>query len=185
MSDEARAAAGTLILGLGNELIGDDAVGVRVARTLGRLALPEGVAVEARPALGLELVELLGAWERIVIVDAMRTGRPPGTCTTLEIEELAALAQRPSCSHSFGVVELLALARRLAPEASAAKLTIIGVEARAMDRFGTALSDEVRAALPVAVDAVLARIGAPEALRAEAREHARALADWVPSAAEV
>lgn len=188
MSGAARRAPGgrrTLLLGLGNELIGDDALGVRVARALWRLSLPEGVTVEARPALGLELVELLGAWDHVLVVDAMRTGRPPGTCEVLAIDELAALSQCPSCSHSFGVAELLTLARRLAPEADLAKVTLIGVEARQMDRFGTALSVEVRAALPRAVDEVLARVDASPALRAEGRARAEELAAWVPGAGEL
>jgi hydrogenase maturation protease len=174
-----------LVVGLGNELIGDDAVGIRVARVLERLTLPAGVEVHARPALGLDLIDVLSDWERLVLVDAMKTGRPPGTCTVLDLSEIGSLAQCPACSHSFGVAEIVALAARLRPDVAPAKIVVVGVEARVLDRFGTALSDEVRAALPGAVDEVLRLVGASDATRAAARPHALELAAWVPGPGEI
>lgn len=171
------------IVCLGNEIVSDDAIGIRVGRVLQRLVLPDGVDLSVQPALGLDLLDVLVDHDRVLIVDAVRTGGPPGTLVSLDLTDAASLAQCPACSHSFGVAEVLEVARRMGIEARS--VSVVGVEARVLDRFGTALSPEVQAALPALVDAALSWGGASEDTRRAGAEIARELSLWQPTASEL
>lgn len=173
------------VICIGNELVGDDGVGIRVGRVLERLALPPEVSVIVQASLGLELLDLLGAYDELVIVDAMTTGREAGACVRISAEEAARMANCPTCAHSLGVPEMLQLAKRIYPERSAAGIGLVGIEAAMMDAFGVGLSAPARKALPEAVDAVLCAVGADAVLRAKGREEALAEAEAVVTVSDV
>ena len=159
---------------LGNELVGDDGVGIRVGRVLQRLPWPREVDVLIRPNLGLDLIDLLLDYQEVVIVDAMTSGQDPGTCARLEPAETSKLAVCPSCSHSLGIPEILQVVSRMYPERANRAVRIVGVEAAAIDQFGVGLSPAVRDALPEAVDQVLDALGGLDGLRGRARDIAEA-----------
>jgi len=174
----------TRILCLGNELAGDDGIGSRVGRILRTLELPPGITVELGGRIGLELLDTLQAGERLVFVDAMQSGRPPGACSVFEFGEQSPAAQSRVCCHEVGLEDVLALARRLAPERLPSRVVTIGVEAAVIDRFETRLSDAVREALPHAVEAVLRTIDASDALVAKGIAEATRLRGWDPAPLE-
>lgn len=101
----------TLVLGLGNELAGDDAVGLLVARAV-REELGGEVDVTESSASGLALIEEFAGYDRAVVVDAIRTGRtPPGTIAEMGLAEVGKVVA-PSV-HQAGLPELAAVAERL------------------------------------------------------------------------
>jgi hydrogenase maturation protease len=152
------------ILCLGNELAGDDGIGIRVGRVLAQLPLPPELDLSVAPELGFGCLELLCEVEHLVLVDALTTGRTPGTCLVMEGVELAALAGSPGSSHALGAAHLIEVARRL-PAGGPARVTCVTVEVERCESFSAALTRAVQAALPVAVDAVLRTLGAsPELL---------------------
>ncbi len=71
----------TLVLGLGNTLMGDEGVGVHVLRELEKRALPAGVECLDGGTGGFVLLEPLQSANRIVMVDAAADGNPIGTIT--------------------------------------------------------------------------------------------------------
>ena len=152
----------TRIICLGNELVRDDGVGIRIGRMLTGLSLPPDVSVELAPQLGFGLLDVVAGAERVVLVDAMSTGQAPGTCVTLEGRAIARFSAGASLSHSIGIAELMELARRLAPERQPAALWFVGVEGAAFSEFGTELTPSVEAAIPAAVEAVLHIVGTSE-----------------------
>lgn len=163
----------TRILCIGNELVRDDGVGIRIGRILTQLPLPDGVSVELAPQLGFDLLDVVAGADRIVLVDAMSTGRPVGTCVTLEGRAIERYSAGASASHSIGVAELMKLAYQLAPQRQPASLHFVGIEGAAFADYGTVLTPEVAAAIPTAVEAVLRVIGASDDLIARARETSR------------
>src|SRR5271169_4211363 len=79
-----------LVLGLGNPLCGDDGAGIAaVARLRTRWQAPEGVLVLDGGTLGLALMAYLYESPRAILVDAIRTGDPPGTIVRLRGEDVA------------------------------------------------------------------------------------------------
>jgi hydrogenase maturation protease len=70
----------TLVAGIGNVFLSDDAFGVEVANRLVGRDLPEGVRVEDFGIRGIHLAyELLEGYDALVLVDAVPMGEPPGT----------------------------------------------------------------------------------------------------------
>ena len=175
----------TRILCLGNEIVCDDGVGIRVGRILASLDLPPGVEVEFSMGLGFELVDSLRAGEQLVLVDAMQTDETPGTCRVMELAEVEALAATPYCCHGMGLPEILELARHLAPGRLPGRMAIVGIEALVLDRFGMTLSEPIKAALPEAVATVLQTIGAPRELVDQGVRRAEQMRDWEPEATDV
>ncbi len=163
----------TRIICLGNELVRDDGIGMRVGRVLTSLPLPPGVRVELAPHLGFNLLDVVAEADRIILVDAMSTGRPPGTCVTMEGRAIERYSAGAAASHTLGIAELMELALRLAPERAAATLHFVGVEGVAFDRYGTQLTPAVNDALPTAVEAVLRLLEVGPEVIARAREACR------------
>jgi hydrogenase maturation protease len=80
-SQPAKNKVKTLVLGLGNLLMGDEGVGVHVVRALEKRALPDGVECLDGGTGGFTLLEPLEDAGRIVLVDAAADGNPLGTVT--------------------------------------------------------------------------------------------------------
>lgn len=174
----------TRIVCVGNELACDDGIGIRVGRVLERLPLPASAEVVLAAEVGLDLIEVVLAAHRLILVDATHTGQPPGTVQVMTEGAVSALAQLPCSSHAVGLPELLVLAARLEPHREPAQVALVGVEAAVLDRFGTELSPAVQTALPTAVAQVLELLGAAAELIALGREHAARFAAWEPAALE-
>ena len=147
----------TLVLGLGNEYAGDDAVGVLAVRALhGELA--GAVDTLESAASGLALIEVLAGYDRAVVVDSIRTGRAPaGTITEMGLADVGPVVA-PSL-HQAGIPELAAVARRLGL-GFPAQTRVLAVEVAEPPTFGAPLSPAVAAAvgpLGARVQAQLAR----------------------------
>jgi hydrogenase maturation protease len=134
-----------LLLALGNDLLGDDAVGLMAAREVAR-SLPEGVDITEAAAGGFALLDLLEGYRGAVIVDAVATGRfPPGTVREIQPEEFHDAG--PASPHYTGLPQLLELARKLGmtvPEA----LRIVAMEVHDPYELREGLTEEALAALP-------------------------------------
>jgi len=134
----------TLVLGLGNELAGDDAVGVLVARAVRKNVSGAADVVETS-ASGLALLEIFAGYDRAVVVDSVRTGRnPPGTVTELGLDEVGRVVA-PSLHHA-GLPELAAVAERLGL-GFPAETRVLAVEVLDPYTMGTKLSEPVASAV--------------------------------------
>ena len=77
----------TLVAGVGNIFLRDDAFGVEVVRRLATHPVPDGVQIRDFGIRGVHLVyDLLDGCDLFVLVDAAARGEPPGTVTVLEVE---------------------------------------------------------------------------------------------------
>lgn len=133
-----------LVQGVGNEWRGDDAVGILLARRLAARALP-GVEVETAPPDGAALMERWTGRRRVVLIDAVYSGAPPGSTWRLDARRDPVPASWRLCSsHQFGVVEALALARRLGRLPP--RMTLYGIEGEQFS-LGQGLSAPVKQAM--------------------------------------
>lgn len=140
-----------LLLCLGNRIRRDDAVALRVADALD--AAPEpGASVRRSAKAGLYLLDDMEGFDRVVVVDAVRTGAfPPGTVHSVPLEELRSPGG-PS-PHAIGLPSALALARDAgAPVPS--RIHVVAVEVLHMETVGEGLTPAVEEAIPRAVEAV-------------------------------
>ncbi len=143
----------TLVLGLGNPILGDDAVGLEVAEEVQqRLAGGCDIEVDTDCRGGLHLMERLVGYERAVLVDAICTGRhPPGTVLVLAADDMP--TQHTASAHDVNLPTALRLATHMGLKMP--EITIVAVEAANVLDFGEQLTPAVAAAVPAAVEAVL------------------------------
>ncbi len=97
-----------LILGVGNLLLSDEAVGVRIVEGLGReYRFAPGIELLDGGTAGMELLEAMASRDHIILVDAVRSGNPPGTVVTLKDEEIPTLFGRKISPHQLGLADVL------------------------------------------------------------------------------
>lgn len=144
----------TLVLGIGNPILSDDSVGVRVVRELEGKLDPMEVTVMEASVGGLNLLDLLAGYERAVIIDAIQTvGGKVGQVHRLTHESFDATRYATS-PHDVNFATALELGRRLGL-AMPQQIVILAIEVKEVTTFSEECSPEVEAAIPVAVNMVL------------------------------
>jgi hydrogenase maturation protease len=163
------AAPETLVIGLGPSLRGDDSAGpLAVARWRERRTTESRPPVEVvcLEAPGLGLLEVMAGARKVVLVDAVSSGAPPGRVHSISAEALAAFKSDSRSAHGWGVGETLALARLVCPERLPEDLNIVGIEIENLDP-GQELSPAVAASLDAAADLIEGLVqGQPAAAQA-------------------
>jgi hydrogenase maturation protease len=103
-----------LVVGCGNLLRGDDGAGPECVRLLAAGGLPPGVTAIDAGTSGVDVVLRMRGASRVILVDACRSGRPPGSLTSLSAAELAALPlEGPLDIHAFRWIDAVRLSRAL------------------------------------------------------------------------
>ena len=140
-----------LVLGLGNDILADDAAGLLVARAVReRLREHPEVTVEETSMHGMALLDLFVGYEKALLLDAIQTGaHPPGTLLELDPRTLGRVTS-PS-PHFAGLPEMMAAAEALALDYPT-EFRILAVEVSDPLTVGGAMTAEVRDALPVLAD---------------------------------
>lgn len=141
-----------IVIGVGNEYRGDDAVGLIAARLLMKKAI-NGFDVCERSGEGAELMETWKGIERAILIDAVSSGGRPGGIYRFEAHSQPIPAKFFRCStHAFSVAEAVELARALGELPP--KLIIYGIEGGCFDA-GAPLSSEVEEAAREVVERIL------------------------------
>jgi hydrogenase maturation protease len=145
-----------VVIGIGNLILRDEGIGVHAVRELEKLALPPEAEVIDGGTATIELLPVIRAAERIIVIDALKGGGSPGTIYRLSPEDLMVDAERLLSLHQVGLLEVLGMARQLG---GAPEVIIIGVEPKEIT-WGMELTPEVAARLPQVIEAVLAELKA-------------------------
>jgi hydrogenase maturation protease len=153
MTEPLRIPVRVLILGVGNPILSDDGVGIHVARELKKRSIP-GVDVEELAASGLELLDVVRGYDKVVIIDAIQTtkGRP-GELHILEEKDFEK-SIHGSSPHGINIATALALGRKLVPAEMPKEVVFFAVEAEDLVNVSERLTPKVAKALPRIVDKV-------------------------------
>jgi hydrogenase maturation protease len=149
----------TLILGVGNLLMSDDGVGVRVIERLeATRALPEGVTALDGGTCGLDLLHFLEGVDLLIVIDAANFNQPPGTIRRLEGEAVPAFLAQKISPHEINLPELLFSAKLcgIYPQ----KVVVLGVQPQTLE-VGLELSPAVAVRVDELVERALAELNAP------------------------
>jgi hydrogenase maturation protease len=140
-----RRGARLLVLGIGNLLMGDDGVGVHVARELRKYPRAGVLVTEIGSAI-LEAVPLLTWADRVLVIDALMAHGPPGTIYFAPFERIASQPRKKSL-HELDLGTALSF---LPDGCSQPEVFVLGVQPANLD-WSLDLSPEVLRALPHAV----------------------------------
>jgi hydrogenase maturation protease len=142
-----------LVLGLGNVLLEDDGVGAAaIALLLDRYVPPDGVRALDGGTLGLSLLPYLEEAETVILVDAVKTGEPPGSIVRLDEAAVAPAVATLLSPHQVGVADLLDGARWL--DRYPARVVLLGLVPESME-LAVGLSPRVRPALAALVERIV------------------------------
>jgi hydrogenase maturation protease len=145
----------TLLLGLGNPIVSDDSVGLKVSTILKeKLSGRDGVEVSEDYWGGLRLMERLIGYDRAIVIDAICTGSPPGTLHRLTPADIG--TQRSASAHDVNLATALEFGRQAGVSLPAnERIILVGIEAENVLDFSEHCTPDVEAAIPKAVEMVL------------------------------
>jgi hydrogenase maturation protease len=155
----------TLIIGCGNLLRGDDGVGPILIRRLWEIGLPEGVRVADGGTAGMDVAFQMRGADRVIIVDACRTGAAPGTLYRVPGEQLEQLPPPEGINlHAFRWDHALAFGRWLLKDAYPRDITVFLIEGECFDH-GAPLSPAVQTQMEALAQSLATTLNATDAVR--------------------
>lgn len=147
-----------LVLGVGNLIMCDDGFGIHVIRRLEEKAnIPEDVQVVDGGTAGLDLLYYLEGVDKMIIIDAMEMmGRPPGTLTVIDGDQIPTYLSIKMSPHDVALPDMLFAAklRDLYPK----EIIVYGVQPECVD-MGLDLSPGVADKIEIVVDKIIAEMG--------------------------
>jgi hydrogenase maturation protease len=148
----------TLILGVGNLLLTDDGVGIHaIQRLQEQYTLPEEVQVVDGGTCGLDLLQFLEGVDHLVIIDAAKLGKAPGSIARMEGDQVPAYLALKTSPHEIGLPELLFTARLT--DIYPPKVVVLGIQPESIET-ALGLTPAVAAHLDELVEMVAVEVGA-------------------------
>ena len=142
----------TLILGMGNPILTDDGVGIRIAQKL-KERNPELQVVETSEA-GIALLDYVADCDKLIIIDSIKTGKgKPGELYKLELKDLAR-TQHFSSLHGINLNTALELGRSLGFRVPR-YISIYAVEVKDNSTFAEGCTEEVEARIPSILEQII------------------------------
>ncbi|MCP5097700.1 MAG: hydrogenase maturation protease [Chloroflexi bacterium] len=154
----------TLILGVGNAILGDDGVGLQVARKL-QAAMPSDAPIDVQEACcgGLALMERMVGFQHVILIDALQCeDEKPGTVFRLTLDELQSINRygQPahlSSSHDTTLIEALNMGKAIGLHLPQ-EIIIYGIVIVPVWVFSDVLTAGVETAVPQVASAIQAEL---------------------------
>ncbi len=148
----------TLVLGIGNILLRDEGVGVRVIETMSeRYALPAEVEVLDGGTSGMDLLYTISGRDLLIVCDAIKADAAPGTVIRITGDEVPAFLHTKLSPHQVGLSDVLATLKLLDELPPA--ISIVGIVPEDLS-LGTELSPTAAGAVDQALTAIIAELAA-------------------------
>lgn len=149
----------TLVLGIGNPILGDDGVGVRVAQELAKETKDGNIEVKDTCVNGLNLLELITGYDKLIVIDAIMTEDDKvGEIYKLKPENIGELACSATSTHHLNLANTIEIGKRLFPEEMPGEVTVFAVGTQQATKVTEEMTEEVKEAIPKIVTLVLEEI---------------------------
>jgi hydrogenase maturation protease len=149
----------TVIIGIGNPVLSDDSVGLRIARELRHRVIARDVEIVELCTGGMRLVEAMAGYDRAIVVDAMESGARPGTVHQLDSAGLP-MTRGAHSTHHGGLAEAMEVGR-IAGLRIPGEIRVWGIEAADVETFSESLTPSVEEAVDTVVEGVLRSLQEP------------------------
>jgi len=142
----------TLILGIGNPILTDDGVGIKIAQKL-KEGNPELEVMETSE-VGMALLELIAGYDKLIIIDSIKTEQgKPGELYKLGLEDL-----KPpmyfSSSHGIDITTAVELGQRVGYRMPR-YVSIYAVEVKDNSTFGEECTKEIEGRIPFIIKQII------------------------------
>lgn len=152
MTDKLKAEKKTMVLGIGNIIMGDEGFGLHVIRRLKEIGMPENIILEEGGVGGFDLLGVLQGIEKLVVVDIMMLPLPPGEIKVFEPGNPPKEPGKAIVSfHQIGVLELVNMWSMMGNEEP--EVTFVVTCPQTID-WGTELSQALKPAVEKAADTI-------------------------------
>lgn len=149
----------TLVLGIGNPILGDDGVGFHIAQELANEIKDENIDVKDTSVDGLNLLELIVGYDKVIIIDAIMTeDGEVGEIYQLKPEDIGKPAQSIISAHHLNLLTAIKLGKRLFPKKMPGAVIVFAVGIQEVTEFTEEMTGKVKEAIPKAVNLILAEV---------------------------
>jgi len=146
----------TLILGIGNPIMGDDGVGFHVAQELAKKIKDENIDVKDTSIDGLNLLELIVGYDKVVIIDAIMTDDgETGEIYKLRPENFARTVHPGSSLHNINLATVVEISKNFLAEQAPEEIVVFAVNIQEVTEFTEEMTRQVREAIPKTVSLIL------------------------------
>lgn len=144
-----------VVIGIGNLLLMDEGIGVHTINELEKHDLPESIEIYDGGTGGFKLIDLMHGAARVIFIDAVETGKAPGSVTIFSTEEVCSIYNKKKYSlHDTDLMEIIKMTEMLG---NPPMIEIVGVQPKTIS-YGTTLSKELAGSMSNIVNTVLRKI---------------------------
>jgi hydrogenase maturation protease len=148
----------TLVLGVGNQILGDDGVGVQVANELKKILRDSNIIIDEAITGGMNLLELILDYDKAIIIDAVKSENGKnGDVKKIPLKEFSTMH---SCNpHDVSLFEAIKMAEKMGEDRIPNEIIIIGILMKKIPcEFSEKLSPKIQEAVPKAITIILDEI---------------------------
>jgi len=150
----------TLVIGIGNTLLGDDGVGVYAARELAEKISVENVTVMDTAIDGLNLLDIIRNYERLIVIDAILDDKAEtGTIFRLTQDQIPASSSSGASSHNLNLATTLNIGNNIFPGEIPREVVVFAVASHNVDYVTEEMTANVKKALPQVVELITKELG--------------------------
>jgi hydrogenase maturation protease len=144
-----------VVIGIGNLLLMDEGIGVHTINELEKHDLPRNIEIYDGGTGGFKLIDLMHGAARVIFIDAVETGKAPGTVTIFSPEDVHSIYNKKKYSlHDTDLMEVIKMAEMLGDPP---RIEIVGIQPKTIS-YGTTLSKELTDSMPNIIKTVLRRV---------------------------
>lgn len=146
----------TAVLGIGNILLSDEGVGVRAIEAMReRYDFPESVEFIDGGTMGLDLLPFIEGKDRVLIIDAVNIGKPPGTIAVIEGADIPKFLSMKLSVHQIGLPDMLSAAKlmNILPK----EMCLVGIQPNSLET-GLVMSDDMKNNLDTLIQTAVSRL---------------------------
>jgi len=144
-----------VIIGIGNLLLMDEGIGIHVINELEKHKLPESVDIYDGGTGGFKLIDLMHDAKRVIFIDAVETGKAPGTITTFQPKDVHSIY--PKKRYSLHDTDLLQVIKMTELLDNSPEIKIVGIQPKTIN-YDTTLSKELTDSMSDIINTVLMEI---------------------------
>lgn len=141
----------TLIIGIGNYLMGDEGIGVHVIKSLDAISFPENVTILDGGTGGFHLLSYFQEYPKIIMIDATMDGSPAGTIKIIT-PKFASDFPTALSAHDIGLKDMIESMQLLGNKP---KIYLITVSISEIKSMVMELSEEVKNSIPIVIEKIM------------------------------